>query len=202
MTQTLVHRVGPEELDRAAVAVAEAFFDEVVTEWVIPDPVQRKQLMPLHLRDLVEKALEQGEVLATADFGAISLWLDRAAGESGDAFPGGELDIPPELAEFVRRGLIVAELTEARHPTHTAHVYLPCIGALPAYRGQGLGSALLRDKLERADAANLPVYLEASSTRNRALYARHGFEALGDPIRFPEDGPEIHPMWREPSAQV
>ncbi|AXB47721.1 GNAT family N-acetyltransferase [Amycolatopsis albispora] len=207
MTQTIVHRVQPGELDRAAAAVGAAFFDEVVSTWVIPDPVQREQLLPHHLRELVAKALERGEVLAAADFGAVSVWLDREAGESeSNGFPEA-VDVPPGLREIARRGMLVAELTEARHPTHTAHVYLPCIGVLPNHRGFGLGSALLRDKLDRADAAELPVYLEASSTRNRALYRRHGFESSGDPIRFP-DGPEIYPMWREPrkpresSAQV
>ncbi|MBN6037397.1 N-acetyltransferase [Amycolatopsis sp. 195334CR] len=201
MTQTMVHRVQPGELDRAAATVGEAFLDEVVSTWVLPDPVQRKQILPQQLHGTVVKAMDRGEVLTTADFGAVSLWIDREAGETEHERIPDDLEVPAEFSEILKRGMLVDELTEARHPTHTAHVYLQCIGVLPSHRGRGLGSALLRDKLARTDAAKLPVYLEASSTRNRALYLRHGFELSGDPIRFP-DGPEIYPMWREPSPQV
>jgi hypothetical protein len=38
---------------------------------------------------------------------------------------------------------------------------------------------LLRHALERCDRDRLPAYLDATSPRNRALYARHGFEELG-----------------------
>lgn len=201
MTQTIVHRVQPGELDRAAETMGAAFFDEVVSTWVLPDPVLRKQILPQQLGGVVSKALDRGEVLTAADFGAISVWLHREAGETENEVLPEDFEIPPEFAEIARRGMLVAQLTEARHPTHTAHLYLACMGVLPDHRGQGLGSTLLRDRLDRADAEKTPVYLEASSTRNRALYLRHGFELSGDPIRFP-DGPEIYPMWREPSPQV
>jgi hypothetical protein len=52
--------------------------------------------------------------------------------------------------------------------------------------------------LERCDRDSAPVYLEATSDRNRALYERHGFRAHGD-IRLP-DGPSLWRMWRDPVA--
>ena len=69
------------------------------------------------------------------------------------------------------------------------------LGVVPGARGRGLGGALLRDRLVRADAEGMPAYLEASSPRSRALYERHGFRATGDPIHLP-DGPPLWPMWR------
>jgi hypothetical protein len=52
-----------------------------------------------------------------------------------------------------------------------------------ARQGTDLGSAMLRHRLARADTDGLPTYLEASSPRGRALYLRHGFADLGEPVR-------------------
>lgn len=83
-----------------------------------------------------------------------------------------------------------------RHPDH-AHLYLPCMGVVGARQGTGLGSAMLRHRLARADADGLPVYLEASSPRSRTFYQRHGFEDFGDPVRV-ADSPLLWPMRRRP----
>ncbi|MHA6617430.1 hypothetical protein [Pseudonocardia sp. DLS-67] len=100
--------------------------------------------------------------------------------------------IPDELARL----RTFTELTEARHPAGTAHLYLVFPGVVPEAQGRGPGGALLRRRLARADAEGLPAYLEASSQRSRAPYVRHGFRDLGaEPIRLP-DGPAIWPMWR------
>jgi GNAT superfamily N-acetyltransferase len=69
------------------------------------------------------------------------------------------------------------------------------MGVVGGRQGAGLGSALLRHRLARADADGLPAYLEASSPRSRALYLRHGFEDLGEPVRV-ADSPPLYPMWR------
>ncbi|TDC98808.1 GNAT family N-acetyltransferase [Nonomuraea deserti] len=71
------------------------------------------------------------------------------------------------------------------------------MGVIRGRQGTGLGSAMLRHRLGRADADGLPAYLEASSPRSRALYERHGFEELGEPVRV-ADSPLLWPMWRRP----
>ena len=71
------------------------------------------------------------------------------------------------------------------------------MGVIGGRQGAGLGSAMLRHRLERADADGLAVYLEASSPRSRALYRRHGFADLGEPVRV-ADSPLLWPMWRGP----
>jgi predicted N-acetyltransferase YhbS len=69
------------------------------------------------------------------------------------------------------------------------------LGVVPGMQGRGLGGALLRERLATADTEGLPAYLEASSPGSKALYERHGFRCVGDPVRLP-DGPDIWPMWR------
>jgi uncharacterized protein YjiS (DUF1127 family) len=85
------------------------------------------------------------------------------------------------------------EAQERLHPS-TPHWYLPWIGVRPEARGRGVGSALLARGLARADAEGAPVYLEATSRRNAALYLRHGFEVRT--ILTMPGYPEIIAMWR------
>lgn len=66
--------------------------------------------------------------------------------------------------------------------------------------GQRLGSKLLKEIINKADAENCPVLLEASSERNRKLYLSHGFEEF-DVFTMRED-PKVK-LWlmlRRPSA--
>src|SRR5687767_6551888 len=72
----------------------------------------------------------------------------------------------------------------------------PFIGVEPARQGRGLGAALLRAQLAVCDQAGLPAYLESSNPRNRPLYERHGFEAIGE-IKV-ADCPLVVPMLRKP----
>ena len=67
---------------------------------------------------------------------------------------------------------------------------------VPEAQGRGIGSALMSEVFARADRDGIAAYLEATSSRNRALYERHGFEYRG-PIPMP-DGPTLHAMWRAP----
>lgn len=68
----------------------------------------------------------------------------------------------------------------------------------PEAQGTGVGALLLRRGLARADAEGMPAYLEATNRRNAALYAGHGFQALG--LVTSPGYPEIIPMWRPARA--
>ena len=89
--------------------------------------------------------------------------------------------------------------SERRYP-RTPHWYLYLVAVDPEQQGRGVGSALLAAGLARADAEALPAYLEATSERNSALYARVGFEAAGV-LRYPLGGPPLYPMLRPPTRR-
>lgn len=96
---------------------------------------------------------------------------------------------------------IVGGLTALAHPQDRFHYYLPSIVVAADRRGQGLGAALLGATLERCDREGVCAYLEASSTRSRALYERHGFVFTGTTVDLP-GGPPMWPMWREPGGSA
>ncbi|MFC0114963.1 ribosomal protein S18-alanine N-acetyltransferase [Kibdelosporangium aridum] len=55
------------------------------------------------------------------------------------------------------------------------------IGVDPEFQGKGIGKALLRDLLDRADQLHAPVFLEVRTDNVPAisLYEAHGFERIG-----------------------
>jgi ribosomal protein S18 acetylase RimI-like enzyme len=86
-----------------------------------------------------------------------------------------------------------------KHPRSPSHWYLYAIGTSTSSQGRGVGSALLRDMLDRVDEEQLPAYLESSNVRNVPLYERHGFSVVEE-IRLGRDGPQMWRMWREPGS--
>ncbi|HWF77545.1 MAG TPA: GNAT family N-acetyltransferase, partial [Caulobacteraceae bacterium] len=74
-------------------------------------------------------------------------------------------------------------------------------GVAPAAQGRGVGSALLRAANARLDAEGLPAYLETATTRNVALYRRHGYEVISE-HKARADAPTMWSMWREPTSPI
>ena len=99
------------------------------------------------------------------------------------------------LARLDRMSAMRAAM-EKHHPAERPHLYLWLLGVRPEAQGAGVGSRLLRAGLDRADAQGLPVFLETATTRNVALYRRHGFEVLAE-YRARADAPLSWAMWRE-----
>ncbi|MFD9948318.1 GNAT family N-acetyltransferase [Nonomuraea sp. NPDC059023] len=169
-----------EEADRRAVldVLTEAFLNDPLVRWLgPPESVQEHYYRHLLTRPMAEAYLAGGRAGA-------AIWLTLPAGHTPEEEPGG--------GERLRA---LGEALAPRHPNRERHLYLPCMGVVTGRQGAGLGSAMLRHRLERADADALPAYLEASSARSRALYRRHGFEDLGEPVHV-AGSPPLWPMWR------
>lgn len=188
-----------EDADRQAVldVLTEAFMNDPLACWLFPDLGQRGRLQAHFYRPLLTHPAAEA-YLAGRREGA-SVWLTLAAGqpphqEHPDASEAGRETV---FGEYGARLLAVGQALAARHPTGEPHLYLPCMGVVSGRQGAGLGSAMLRHRLERADADGLAAYLEASSPRSRDLYQRHGFEDLGEPVRV-ADSLLLWPMWRPP----
>lgn len=211
MTGTIsVRPAGREDARKIAVALGRAGLDETVFSWVVPDVQARRARVEAwtdHVVEWVSGVLDTGEILVVEQDGGqiagLSVW---------EFFPDGPARPDPasaaEQAAFVARAYgeyaprlaLVGALTRARHPEREPYWYLQQMAVVPASRGRGLGTAMLRHQITRADAVGIGVYLEASSPRNRALYERHGFRARGGPIWLPDGGPGIQPMWRDPRS--
>ena len=179
--------------------LAAGFSDDPVLTWVFAEP-GRQDKLDVFFRFLAEEALVPlGSTYVGGDACAAwtppdpKPWPDERAGRFVAALS------PVCTGDDFARLTALDEAMSAVHP-HDSHWYLGLIGTRPAARGNGLGSALLAHTLAPVDAAGLPAYLEATSERNAALYARFGFERTG--TIAVADGPTLIAMWREAGART
>jgi len=160
---------------------------------MFPDESKRAQLMPWHFIAFVRYGYLFGEVYSTAGkTDGVAVWL-----------PPGEVQMPPEHIE--QAGLDRASEVLGREPwerftsimsylehfhrqdVQPRHWYLALIGIDPSQQGHGLGGALLKPMLARADAEGLPCYLETVESKNVPFYQKHGFKIITESIE-PQSG--------------
>jgi GNAT superfamily N-acetyltransferase len=168
-----------------------AFAADPPSRWLYPEDEDYLRHFPAFIRGLGGAALHEGTAFATEDFSGTALWL--APGVSPDEEALMRLVKTVEPSKRANMGALIEEMR--RYHTSDPHWYLPFIAVMPSHQGGGLGGMLLRRGLAEADAAELPAYLESTNPRNRLLYERHGFEAIGE-IRV-GTCPPIVPMLRK-----
>ena len=190
-----VFTIEPRHAERVYGALTLAFAADPPSRWLFAESDDYLRYFPKFARALAGPALQRGTGLAIEDHAAVALWLAPGAGPDEAAL--GEL---VETAVTREKQADVAAVVEemGRYHPDVPHWYLPFIGVEPLRQGQGLGAALLRASLARCDADGLPAYLESTNPRNRPLYERHGFEAIGE-IRI-GSCPPIVPMLRRPRS--
>jgi GNAT superfamily N-acetyltransferase len=177
--------------------LAKAFYDDPILGWLMPDERKRHaRLRRFYAIELRHLALPRGQVWTTSDLTGAALILPPGAWRvplHATLLEGGAFGV--HLGRGARLG-IAMEWRHARD-VREPHYYVRDIGVLPEMQGKGLGSALMRPTLERCDREGLPAYLEASSERSAALYARLGFQLIRE-LRV-AGGPPLRLMLRPPT---
>lgn len=181
---------------RIAELITEAFLTLPPSVWLVGEVAERRRVLGRYFTHLVQLALEAGSVATTPDRTAAALW-----------FPHGvAIEAPPTLDELTAvvgaghadRFLTFEEHLHKHHPVGVPHHHLAVLAVSPQRQGRGIGTALMREHHRCLDAEGIPAYLEAASDTLPTLYARHGYERAPVPIRLPEDGTTMWPMWRAP----
>ncbi|WP_030379396.1 MULTISPECIES: GNAT family N-acetyltransferase [unclassified Streptomyces] len=191
-----------EEGDRGLVVrlLDEAFQDDPVSSWVFPGEDHRRATHHRLMAAFTDIVLAEGRIDLVEDGTGCALWLPVPAAEPADAVDAAAdeaVRLREEADPDNERVELIARLMAEAHPAGRAHAYLWMVGVRPGHQGRGLGTALIRQALDRCDSEGLPAYLEASSPRSIGLYERLGFAATGRTLDLP-DGPRMWPMWREP----
>src|SRR3984885_7676701 len=190
-------RADETDVDAIITILSTGFQNDPVCRWLFPDDDARERLHPEFFGPIVQMALEDGEIYTTEDRTAAALWLPATAHHEDQ--PGlGELYEPILEADYVKRIAAFDERSTANHPHHEDHFYLPFIAVRPQFFDQGIGTALLRDRLSALDSQDLPTYLEASNCDSARLYERLGYKRLDRTTDMP-GGPSLYPMWRNPA---
>jgi GNAT superfamily N-acetyltransferase len=182
-----------------AGALAEAFTSDPVYKWIVRGGPRLKQ----RLRAVFTVEMEQyvlphgGTVWTTPGYDGAVFELPPGAWQLPKSMTGTEaLRWLRAFRTRLPRAIGVQKAMEEQH-LREPHFYVRVIGVRPARQGQGVGSGLMQPTLQRADSAGLPAYIEASTQRSAALYARLGFVHLGV-LELPDGGPPVWPMRRPP----
>jgi ribosomal protein S18 acetylase RimI-like enzyme len=190
-TGLYVRTLPPHDLDRCATLITLAFASDAPSRWLWPDRVEFLDAFPRFVRAFGGAAFREGTAFATDDFAGAALWNAPGAHTDDDALIA-LLDETLD-ASVKSDAFHVFEQMASFHPKEP-HWHLTLIGVDPIVQGRGVGGALLRHGLEQCDRHGMTAYLEGTSARNAALYARHGFERVGT-IQA-GNSPEIFPMVR------
>ena len=182
---------GTADEERAIATITLAFSNDPVVRWAFRDAHQYLTYWPRFVTASGGRAFSEGTADSIDDCAGVALWLPPGAGP--DEEPMGTLlteAVPEDEQDEV---FALLDQMGEFHPVES-HWYLPLMGVDANRQGRGYGSALLRHALQRCDRDGLPAYLEATSPRNRALYAAHGFEEMG--VIQTGGSPPMWPMMR------
>ena len=178
--------------------IAEAFLTLPPSRWLIEDPATRREIFPSYFRLYVEHALTSGIVHTTPGRTAAALWLPTGAAPACPP-PGYDERLAAVTGRHCGRFAAFDATLERHHPAGTAHHHLALLAVHPRCQGQGTGSMLLAAHHATLDRDRIPAYLEAASVRTRRLYQCHGYRpSPAGPIRLPDGGPFMWPLWRPP----
>lgn len=195
-TNTTISTATLADLKRVSHALADAFHDDPIFTWCIPDPARRTQILPRFFELAARPVLPHGSSTLAADGDAAALWVpvgQPAIGEDdADEFMNAIAEL---LGDDIDRTTAIMALLDEHHPTEP-HQFLWFIGVRSGAQGHGLGSQLLAATLAVCDDTETAAYLDATSPNNRRLYERHGFTVAAE--RSTLGSPPIWAMWRAP----
>lgn len=190
MSPVAIQSITEAERERAINSLLMGFSADPFGRWFSPEANEYLKSAP-SFDAFSGRAIDHGTGYATKNFEGVAMWLPPGIEPDEDRFiEEMQKTVAEELHENV---FAVFEAMEDYHPGEPCW-YLPMIAVDPFYRGQGIGSQLMKHALQRIDEEGLPAYLESSNPQNISLYERFGFEIMGK-IEI-GSAPPIHPMLR------
>jgi len=195
MTVEAVEVIEATDRQRAVASLTLAFSSDPVMRWGWPDAKRYLTYWPRIADAFGGGAFDHGTAHGLEDCVAVALWLPPGVGPDGETVMGSMRESMDDQTFEDING--VFEQMDELHPDND-HWYLPLTGVDPVAQGRGLGTTLLRHGLKTCDSDGLPAYLEATSPRNRNLYARHGFNIVE--IIQAGTSPPLWAMLREPTS--
>lgn len=185
-------RLTKSDLARGVEVLVNAFWDDPLNLYFIPESENRRKLFSEYLRARFKFAVRYGEVYSTSsNFEGIAAW-----------FPPGMSDLT--YIRLLRVGFLklirvlgMKTITKMNrvgsHAAKTRKQHLPephwhlfPIAVDPKHQGKGYASALMKPMLDRIQSEGLPCFLETLTEENVSLYEHFGFEVI-----YKETIPEV-----------
>ena len=199
-----VLRRGQERAAAEAIAAGHANYPSF--RHLFPNDELRAKILPTFFRATVRDAVPFGSVLSawTGDrVDAVAVWLPPERFpwtrirklRATPAFLRIMAAAPRAFAPFARFGTGV----EAAH-RDAPHWYLVVMSVRPERQRQGLGKALVKPILERADRDGVVCRLETADPNTIPFYTRLGFDVVDTAFSPIPGGPTLTTFRRSPAA--
>lgn len=200
-----VIRLPATAIARAGEILADSFFHDAIMTYMFPDETERARYSLAHFTPFVRYGHLFGEVYTTAGrTDGVAVWLPPGATEmpAAQVKAAGLDQAAARFGEtaWTRFTTIMSRLEECHHRDVAPYDwYLVMLGVDRAQQGRGIGRALIRPILERADAEAAPCYLETVEPRNIPFYQRHGFPMITVDVE-PHSGISFWTLRRDPQS--
>lgn len=180
-------------------ALALAFEDDPVIEFIFPDPQGRLGRLKRFYALTIPRLADHGRMTTVDGVPGAAIW--QAPSPPGPQRLGQAWLLARLVWVLGRRSGAVMQLGEMmeRHHLREPHWYLGFLGTAPAHQGRGFGSAMMDPVLSLCDEQGMVGYLESSKEQNIPFYERHGFAVTGE-IQI-ASGLKLWPMRREPQGR-
>lgn len=198
-----ITKLDPNKKKKAADVLAAAFFNYPMFTFYFPDSKRRARYLAWYLGGVLDCALRYGEVYTTPEIDGVIFTLPpgHTRISTWEFIQNGFLRTPFIMGfrNYVRSSnceTFVGD-THEKVMNDRPHYYLWGIVVDPKHQQKGIGSALLKPLILKADSEKKPIYLETHDERNVEYYQRMGF-ALACSEIIPKYGLKIWCMVREP----
>lgn len=162
-----------------------AFQDDPMWVALMPDADVRAGMLASMFTALARTTpAADGIAEKTSDIHGVALWLAPgrdiglwAMAKSGFALARFTMGLPGNDRKWMMA--VINQIGERRKALMPRpHWYLAAIGVDPDSQGEGIGSALMRHGIARADDGHHPIYLETDTESNVRFYRNLGFDVL------------------------
>lgn len=169
--------------DKAPIVamLTDAFHDNQSVNYVVKQDRKRMERIRALMDYSFEMCWNWGQVFISEDKAAAALLLEPHRKQTNLKAIWLDLQLALKAIGLGRVARVLAREAriEAHHPKEP-FLYLWFIGVAAEAQGQGIGSQLLGEVIQKSETSGYPLYLETSTERNLPLYQRHGFETYAE----------------------
>jgi len=196
-------RLPRHQIKPASEILAQAFLDDPLWTYFIPD-ISRRQMLLRYIFELrVRFGISHGEVYATSsNLEGVAVWLRSEKTDMNliEGIRHGGMQVlfrlgMKPISRMLSAGRFVYEIQRRYAPPHSW--YLSPIGVAPQFQGKGYASRLLGPMFARFDKEKLLCFLETQKKENVPVYLHYGFKLVDETV-IPGTGVSNWAMIREP----
>ena len=169
------------DVEQAAEVISQAFEHDPLCAFMLPNKRTRVRALRKFFRPYGEIFIKNQRGFGVGEpLKGVAFWLPPSAMQLSISIKTLGSFLPLLFTRYpigYLRARAILKQTDLMHHRYAPqpHYYLDNIGVLPAERGKGVSSSLIRPFLAKADAEGVLVYTDTVTRGNVALYEHFGF---------------------------